>query len=741
LSLTVAVRAGATHIYGADFYYEHVSGKVYQVTLVVYGDCSGGAFPTLATATPTVLLRENGQAVGTFQLDTLPPAVEVTPVCPSQVGQTNCKVVNGPIPGVTRYIYTKRIELPYASTSWLFRFQGSMGLNALAGRSNSITNILVGTDGSVITLEALLNNKTATGGLDSNSSPKFTTIPTPFFCINVPQEYNQGAVDAEKDSLVYALAPGLQDPGFVTYNPGYSATAPLHVAPGTFSFSTSTGQLSFTPDAEQRSLVVNQVKEYRNGVLIGTASREMTFIVIKNCTGTPPYSIVDTSAAASTIGGHPEPNSFHVCEGTDAIRFNVVPLAPGADTIFATVNGLPAGARATIASNNTPRPVITLSWPTLQVPVGSYNFFVTYKDNDCPLSSVQTQAYTIHIVPRPVAGITGPEEICQGDTATFRFTGKIGPGPNIEYKWDWDHPGYTNGSGEGPWQVHWFSAGVKTVRMHVIENGCPSVEAQWQTRVRPAPYAGFSAPDRICQFDTLRLTHYRDFTKPLEQLQFAWDFDGADTPFASGPGPYVRRWMTPGLKHVTLSMLYEGCTGRRSLDIMVHPVPDARINNAPGPVCIGDKIFLTASGGEKYTWLPKDSVQFNPDGRMYAQILQPSVYRVMVTSEFGCVDSAAISYSVVEPCCNFAYPNAFTPNGDGRNDRFRIVTYGNHLEYELSIYNNWGQRVYYGLDAKEGWDGTFNGKPCDAGTYFYYLNAKCFTSHQERHKGSLMLVK
>jgi gliding motility-associated-like protein len=69
------------------------------------------------------------------------------------------------------------------------------------------------------------------------------------------------------------------------------------------------------------------------------------------------------------------------------------------------------------------------------------------------------------------------------------------------------------------------------------------------------------------------------------------------------------------------------------------------------------------------------------------------------------------------------------------------VTYGNHLQYELSIYNNWGQRVYYGLDAKDGWDGKFNGKPCDIGTYFYYLNATCFTGYKETYKGTVMLMR
>jgi gliding motility-associated-like protein len=126
---------------------------------------------------------------------------------------------------------------------------------------------------------------------------------------------------------------------------------------------------------------------------------------------------------------------------------------------------------------------------------------------------------------------------------------------------------------------------------------------------------------------------------------------------------------------------------------------------------------------------------------MYVQILKPSVYKVIAVSDQGCVDSAAISYSDVAPCCNFAYPDAFTPNGDGRNDRFRVITYGNHLQYELSIYNNWGQRVYYGLDAKEGWDGRFNSRPCDGGTYFYYLNAMCFTGQKETHKGSLQLIR
>ena len=733
--------ASASHFYGADFFYQHISGNTYQVSLVVYGDCSGSAFPNLEGSSAQVLVLENDIAQITMDLLKSSPAVEVTPVCPAEINNTACKNPFTTLPGVMKYVYTAFYTVPYPSTNWIFRFAGLMVKfpdNTQAGRSNSITNLLAP---GVVTLEALLNNKTAAGGLDSNNSPVFTTIPTPFYCINIAQQYNQGAVDADNDSLVYALVPGLNAGGTVNYASGYSATSPLHTAPGSFSFSTATGQLNFTPDAIQRSLVVNQVKEYRNGVLVGTASREMTFIVLNNCINSPASSMLDASASARPLGGIPQGNTFRVCQGIDSIHFNVVPLTPGTDTIFASLNGLPAGLKASITQNGTPNPIINIDWKTRNIPVGNYNFFVTYKDNDCPLSSVQTQAYTVQVVQRPKAFITGPDEICQEDTAVFSASSTAAAGSDIAYKWDWHHADYVMGPDAGPWKVAWNIAGEKTVRLVVVENTCLSDEVQKKIGVKPAPYAGISAEENVCLHDSLRVVHFVDFSKPEGQLTYAWSFDGADTLLDDGPGLYVLGWNTPGIKHISLRVFYDGCTGTRRADINVRPLPDARIMNAPGPVCIGDKIFLKATGGESYLWMPQDSLLFAPDGRMYAQILKPSVYRVKVTSAYDCIDTAVISYNEVEPCCNFAYPNAFSPNGDGRNDRFRAVTYGNHLRYELSIYNNWGQRVYYGLDAHEGWDGLFNGKPCDAGTYFYYLNATCFTGRQESHKGNLMLIR
>jgi gliding motility-associated-like protein len=232
-------------------------------------------------------------------------------------------------------------------------------------------------------------------------------------------------------------------------------------------------------------------------------------------------------------------------------------------------------------------------------------------------------------------------------------------------------------------------------------------------------------------------------TEPNPKQTYLWSFPGSDMPTATGPGPYTLSWADSGLKKLSLRVDLEGCADTRTREINIHPVPTAKILHAPLSVaCLGDKITLMASGGTSYYWISSDSTLFRSDSQLYTfQILHPATFHLQAANEWGCSDTDAYTITTVEPCCNFSYPNAFTPNDDGRNDRFRIITYGNQLEYELSIYNRWGQRVYYGTNPAEGWDGTFGGKQCGQDTYFYYLNAKCFTGHQETQKGEVMLLR
>lgn len=115
-------------------------------------------------------------------------------------------------------------------------------------------------------------------------------------------------------------------------------------------------------------------------------------------------------------------------------------------------------------------------------------------------------------------------------------------------------------------------------------------------------------------------------------------------------------------------------------------------------------------------------------------------YKVLFTDACGISeDSVRIE---VEHCnCRPFIPNAFSPNNDAMNDRFMISVDCEVQQFSMSIYNRYGQRVFQSGKPQTGWDGTFGNKPCDAGTYYYYIHyigtqGKTYTS-----KGDLTLLR
>lgn len=83
-------------------------------------------------------------------------------------------------------------------------------------------------------------------------------------------------------------------------------------------------------------------------------------------------------------------------------------------------------------------------------------------------------------------------------------------------------------------------------------------------------------------------------------------------------------------------------------------------------------------------------------------------------------DSSEVTIQVSESM--LMVPNVFTPNGDGKNDEFRVL-YRSIKEFHCWIYNRWGKLVYEWTDPAKGWDGTINGRPAAEGAYFYVIRA------------------
>ena len=119
----------------------------------------------------------------------------------------------------------------------------------------------------------------------------------------------------------------------------------------------------------------------------------MTFLV-QTCTNTPPTG----SFTSATNGVIDDPTHFHICLNNGPFSIFMSPTeADTTNDITVSVTGLPTGATFTTTGNGTPHPHSTLSWTSTGVTPGTYIYYVTFTDNNCPLSGTQTIAFTITI--------------------------------------------------------------------------------------------------------------------------------------------------------------------------------------------------------------------------------------------------------------------------------------------------------------------------------------------------------
>jgi gliding motility-associated-like protein len=415
--------AQANHLVGMDLFYTWVSGNTYRITLIAYADCGSAsttsAFAALPTNTPEIYIYNGNSYISTINLSIQPPSggVEITPVCPADISNTQCTNPSFTIPGIKKFVYAANYTVSGPSPVWRFLFTGQLG-GSIAGRAVSITNIS-STPLTYTQLVDTLNNVPA-----PNSNPVLTNVPTPFFCLSSDNNYNPGAVDPNADNLEFALVPGANGSatsapgGSVGYIAPYSGTNPLAVS--TMSFDPLTGQISFNPSALQRSLVVYNIREFRAGVFVGSCQREMTFLV-QTCTNPPPVGSL-TSATGGTLT---DATHFRACQNSGPFSMHIYPTAssPGYN-ITVSAAGLPTGLSFTTTGNGTPAPHSTISWTSTGVAPGNYTFYVTYTDNGCPLSGTQTIAYTITILPQPTVSYS----LISAATCTKKAAISIVPG-------------------------------------------------------------------------------------------------------------------------------------------------------------------------------------------------------------------------------------------------------------------------------------------------------------------------
>ena len=113
---------------------------------------------------------------------------------------------------------------------------------------------------------------------------------------------------------------------------------------------------------------------------------------------------------------------------------------------------------------------------------------------------------------------------------------------------------------------------------------------------------------------------------------------------------------------------------------------------------------------------------------------------MLVATHGGCSDTARKTITV-DAAEVLIVPNIFTPNGDGINDQFFIISSGMST-LACDIYNRWGQLVYCIKSINQTWDGIMNnGNHASEGTYFYILQAKGYDGKEYKKDGALTLLR
>lgn len=141
-----------------------------------------------------------------------------------------------------------------------------------------------------------------------------------------------------------------------------------------------------------------------------------------------------------------------------------------------------------------------------------------------------------------------------------------------------------------------------------------------------------------------------------------------------------------------------GCDSIQTLHLFVQQKPKPDLGNKTA-ICNGDTLQLSPGLFSSYLWQDGSMQEFYP-------VDKPGTYSVTVTNTCG---TAWDDILIKDGTCNIFFPNAFSPNKDGKNDSFKILTDLSLQQYQLSVFNRWGQKIFQTSDPSKGWDGIFNG--------------------------------
>jgi gliding motility-associated-like protein len=707
-------RVLANHIIGGDMFYEclgflnddpRTNTMVFRITMDLYRDCQ--ARNAAFFDNPAGLTVYRGNSAPYEQIDDIRVRYMGFP---EDIDPPNFPCLNIP-PNVcvhkARYVF--EVELELSAESYHVIWQRCC-------RNESITNIFFPGDvGATFTVEI-----TPVAQQRCNNSPQFTNFPPTVICAGEPLRFDHSATDAEGDDLVYEFCAPLTGGGLNFGGGGCDTPNPNPDCPPPFGtvqfrapqFTSSnpiagnprvsmdrvTGEIRGTPNLLGQFVVGVCVREFRNGELLSIIRRDFQFNV-STCT-----SNFTTDLDANGRGSGDE-YIVSVCNG---LTTDIVNRSTGIiDSVRWEVD-LPDSTmiRTDVFS------------PTLTFPYGG-NFpgrLIINPDTPCS----DTADIEFQVVESLNADFAATYDTCVSGPVSYEELGTVVGGEIIGYQWEL---GERKTDTTANPTVFYDDPGTFDVQLIVIdESGCEDTvrkQVVWQ----PAPEVIVVEPNIEEGCDPLDVS-FRNLSYPVDSsYDIKWYFsDGQE---ASGLSPKVQ-FSDTGAYNIRVEITSPiGCyTEEDFTDVVrVFPKPQARLlidsvirDEFNNEVNLSD-ISLYNLGRE--WWIEGGGVRF--DSTLSYAFTDTGIFevRLIAVDRFGCADTT-VGFVDVAPVSTFYLPNAFTPNADSRNDDYKGVGLTEGIKnFELVIFDRWGQRIFETQNPSKGWDGNIqsSGRQCPEGIY------------------------
>jgi gliding motility-associated-like protein len=334
---------------------------------------------------------------------------------------------------------------------------------------------------------------------------------------------------------------------------------------------------------------------------------------------------------------------------------------------------------------------------------------------------------------------------CAGIAETF--TAATTPGlTNPGFQWQWNNnnvgtnsPTYTNAALANGDSVRCILTLDSACQTPVLDTSNSILLA-----VLPPPVVSVTisaSVNDICQGDTIvfTATPVNGGSVPAYQWEVDGEKIGPDSPI------YAINTLAPGDTVNCQLLSSEVCAQPVSavaIGPLIRPLPAITLHAADTVILFGQEVQLEAvadSSATSYQWTPSATLNNPSIADPVASPVANTPYQVSVLGADGCSAKAAIEIRVYKA---LKMPNAFTPNGDGRNDIFGVPPSLQLTVINFSVYNRWGERVFSASGSTQGWDGRLNNQPQPAGVYVWQLQyVDELTGKPVSASGTVMLIR